>query len=86
MANMKNQLVYVLGTLLQYAVNLLNFYFSILFFLILVFDEAIHGKTNIEMKDKFIEYINKVIEIPETVHQFLSKDNLQKRFNFHNIF
>ena len=86
MANFKHQLVYVLGTLLQYFVNVLNFYFSAVFFIILVINEAIYGKVNWALKEKFIEYIDKIIEIPETLQHAFSKDNLQKTFNFNNIF
>ncbi|MBY0425410.1 MAG: hypothetical protein K2Q22_07230 [Cytophagales bacterium] len=86
MENIKSQIKYVLSTLLGYVVTLMNFYISMVFFLFLVADETIHGKPNLELKEKLVDIIDKVIEIPETLRAFFNKENLQRRFNFYNIF
>jgi hypothetical protein len=67
---------FFLLTVLKLFSFLTSLYFSIIFFLVLMVNEAINGKADEMLKEDFSDFIQKISEFPESVFTYLEKQEM----------
>lgn len=67
MKNLISYFKFAVLSVFSFGSFIVSFYFSIIFFLILMINESINGKVNEALKDDFIYLIQKISDLPEVI-------------------
>ncbi|MFN3402905.1 MAG: hypothetical protein ACK40G_02345 [Cytophagaceae bacterium] len=74
MRNITNSVKNLLVNVSTVVTVCLSFYFSSILFIILLLDQAIYGKLNVELKEDFEHIIDRIEQMPVSLRSFLFPD------------